>query len=79
MLTALKPYHSPHALSTKGKVAAMFVYYNTLISNTHLTSFQIQLLEDTQPLWWCSLCDHQVTGCELTCVSHEHKLKANFE
>ena len=27
------------ALSTKGKVAAMFVHYITLISNTRLTSF----------------------------------------
>lgn len=59
------------ALSTKGKVAAMFVHYITLISNALLPSFQVQLLEDLQPFWWCLGRGHdcRARGCELTCVS----------
>jgi hypothetical protein len=41
------------ALSTKGKVAAMFVHCIIVISNTRLTSFQVQLLEDARPFRWC--------------------------
>ncbi len=41
------------ALSTKGKVAAMFVYHVALIFSTCLTSFQVQLLENARPFRWC--------------------------
>jgi hypothetical protein len=70
------------ALSTKGKVAAMFVHYITLISNTRLTSFQVQLLEDSRPFRWYlsrGLRDRRAAGRELTRVSRERKLEANFE
>jgi lipid-binding SYLF domain-containing protein len=42
------------ALSTKGKVAAMFVYccYSRLFLSG-LTSLQVQLLENSWPFWWC--------------------------
>lgn len=70
------------ALSTKGKVAAMFVRYITLISNTRLTSSQVQLLEDARPFRWClsrGLRDRRATRREFTCVSQKHKLETNFE
>lgn len=41
------------ALSTKGKVAAMFVDAVTLILSLHPTSFQVQLFKNARPLWWC--------------------------
>ncbi len=41
------------ALSTKGKVAAMFVRHVTLIFNACLTPPQVQLLENTRPFRWC--------------------------
>lgn len=54
------------ALSTKGKVAAMFVHYITTISNACLTSLQVQLLEDARPFRWRldrGLRDRRATGC----------------
>lgn len=41
------------ALSTSGKVAAMFVNHATLIFNAYLMSLQVQLLENARPFWWC--------------------------
>jgi hypothetical protein len=67
------------ALSTKGKVATMFVHYITLVSNTRLTSFQVQVLEDARPFRWRGIRHRRATGCELTRVSRERKLEAIFE
>lgn len=41
------------ALSTSGKVAAMFVHHAPLIVNACLISFQVQLLENARSFWWC--------------------------
>jgi hypothetical protein len=62
------------ALSTKGKVAAMFVHRVTLILNARLTSFQVQLFENARPFRWCfgrGLRDRRTTGCECACISHK--------
>jgi hypothetical protein len=40
------------ALNTKGKLAAMSVHAITLIINPCLTSFQVQLFENTRSLRW---------------------------
>lgn len=41
------------ALSTSGKVAAMFVDHATLVFNAGLISFQVQLLKNARPFRWC--------------------------
>jgi hypothetical protein len=41
------------ALSTSGKVAAMFVHHAKLIFNACLISFQVQLFKNAWSFRWC--------------------------
>jgi len=40
------------ALNTQGKLAAMCAHAVVLVISVCLTSFQVQLFENTRPLWW---------------------------